>query len=198
MVNDPSYFDRAEVIREKGTDRSRFFRGLVDKYTWVDVGSSYLPSDLLAAFLCAQLEALEHVQNDRKRAWDFYFENLAAWAAEHSVRLPIVPSHCDQSYHMFYLLLPSADDRQLLMEHLKKRMIYSVFHYIPLHLSRMGREFGGKEGDCPITEDVSDRLLRLPFYNGFVEEQQMRVISALQEFKAWKTPTSQVQHATGA
>ena len=158
---------------------------------WTSIGT------LLAAFLYAQIEALDQVQNDRKRAWEFYFKNVAGWAAEHSVRLPVVPSHCDQSYHMFYLLLPSEDDRQALIEHLKARLIYSVFHYVPLHLSQMGRRFGGKEGDCPVTEDVSERLLRLPFYNGFAEEEQMRVVSALQEFEAWSTPTDKIQRARG-
>jgi dTDP-4-amino-4,6-dideoxygalactose transaminase len=197
VINDPVYIERAEVIREKGTDRSRFFRGLVDKYTWVDVGSSYVLSDLLAAFLLAQLEVADQIGSDRKRAWNLYYDHLAEWAEQHGVRLPVVPAHCEQSYHMFYLLLPSADDRQLLMEYLKGRRIHSVFHYVPLHLSQMGRQFGGKEGDCPVTEDVSERLLRLPFYNGFAEEQQMRVIAALQEFPAWKTYAGQIQHATG-
>jgi dTDP-4-amino-4,6-dideoxygalactose transaminase len=193
LVNDPAYVERAEVIREKGTNRKRFYRGLVDKYTWVDLGSSYLPSDLLAAFLYAQLEARERVQQDRKKTWTFYFEHLAAWAADHDVRLPVIPAHCDQSYHMFYLLAPSLEERQALIEHLKTRMVYSVFHYVPLHLSAMGRKFGGKEGDCPVTEDLSDRLVRLPFYNGFSEEEQMRVVSALLEFPAWK-PRSRRMH----
>jgi dTDP-4-amino-4,6-dideoxygalactose transaminase len=195
VVNDPFYLERAEVLREKGTDRSRFFRGLVDKYTWVDVGSSYLPSDLLAAFLFAQLEVVDQIQIDRKRAWNFYFDNLAQWAEEHSVRLPVIPAHCQQSFHMFYLLLPSGDDRQELMDYLKKRQIQSVFHYVPLHLSRMGKQFGGREGDCPVTEDVTDRLLRLPFYNGFAEEQQMRVISALKDFREWDPRMGRIRAA---
>ena len=155
----------------------------MDKYTWVDIGSSYLPSDILAAFLYAQLEAYEKIQAKRKRVWEYYYEHLKDWAGEHNVRLPIVPNHCEQSYHMFYLLLPSLQVRQALIAHLKTRGILSVFHYLPLHLSEMGRRFGGKEGDYPITEDVSDRLLRLPFYNDLTEEDQAYVIRAILEFE---------------
>jgi dTDP-4-amino-4,6-dideoxygalactose transaminase len=182
LINDQSYSERAEIIREKGTNRSRFFRGQVDKYTWVDVGSSYLPSDLLAAFLLAQLEARDLIQAKRKRIWEYYHENLRSWALEQNVQLPFVPPHCDQSYHMFYLLLPSLETRQSLIAHLNAVDINSVFHYLPLHLSDMGRELGGKEGDCPVTEDVSDRLLRLPFYTGLAESDQARVVSAIREF----------------
>jgi dTDP-4-amino-4,6-dideoxygalactose transaminase len=195
LINNPAYIERAEVLREKGTDRSRFFRGLVDKYTWVDIGSSYLPSDLLAAFLYAQLEARERVQNDRRRAWMLYRETLADWAAEHSVRLPIVPPQCEQTYHMFYLLLPSVEERDALIQYLRTRLVYSVFHYVPLHLSRMGRKFGGEAGDCPVTEDVSGRLLRLPLFNDFPEDQQMRVVSALVDFHAWREHATATQSA---
>ncbi|HET9362944.1 MAG TPA: dTDP-4-amino-4,6-dideoxygalactose transaminase [Vicinamibacterales bacterium] len=186
LINDRALVERAEILREKGTDRSRFFRGLVDKYSWVDVGSSYLPSDLLAAFLCAQLEQRERVQEDRRRAWNLYSTSLKVWAAEHNVRLPVVPPHCEQTYHMFYMLLPSLEDRQALITHLRNRSIHGVFHYTPLHTSTMGRKFGGKEGACPVTEDVSDRLLRLPLYNRFPEQQQMEVIEAVSSFAEWK------------
>jgi len=182
LINDPQYIERAEIIREKGTDRSRFFRGQVDKYTWVDLGSSYLPSDILAAFLYAQLEAREQIQARRWRVWEYYYEHLEEWAQDHGVRLPVVPAHCEQPYHMFYLLMPSLEQRQALIAHLKARGILSVFHYLPLHLSEMGRRFGGKEGDCPVTEDVSDHLLRLPFYNGLTEVDQASVVAAISEF----------------
>ncbi len=182
LINDPKYIERAEIVREKGTNRSRFFRGQVDKYTWVDIGSSYLPSDILAAFLYAQLEAREEIQNKRRQIWENYFEQLQDWALQHQVQLPTIPNHCEQSYHMFYLLLPSLEIRQALIDHLKARGVLSVFHYLPLHLSDMGRRFGGQEGDCPVTEDVSDRLLRLPFYNDLDEADQAFVISAIQEF----------------
>ena len=183
LINDPAYIDRAEIIREKGTDRSRFFRGQVDKYTWVDIGSSYLPSDLLAAFLFAQLEARERIQTARRKIWERYYRDLQPWASEHGVGLPTVPAQCDQSFHMFYLLLPSLECRQALIAHLRSRDILSVFHYLPLHLSKMGKKFGGKPGDCPVTESVSDRLLRLPFYNDLDEAAQARVISSVQEFR---------------
>jgi dTDP-4-amino-4,6-dideoxygalactose transaminase len=183
LINDPRYVERAEIIREKGTDRSRFFRGQVDKYTWVDVGSSYLPSDILAAFLYAQLEAREAIQATRRRIWEYYYERLQAWAGDRRVRLPVVPEHCEQSYHMFYLLLPSLAERQALIEHLNARGVNGVFHYLPLHLSTFGQRFGGRAGDCPVTEDVSERLLRLPFHNQMTEADQEYVVAAVTEFE---------------
>ncbi|MBI2193664.1 MAG: dTDP-4-amino-4,6-dideoxygalactose transaminase [Planctomycetes bacterium] len=182
LINDTRYAERAEVIREKGTNRSRFFRGEVDKYSWIDVGSSYLPSDILAAFLYAQLDARDRIQASRERIWHTYLAGLQEWAHQHGVRLPVVPSHCDQPCHLFYLLMPSLEERQALIAHLKARKILSVFHYLPLHLSLMGRRFGGKEADCPVTEWVSDRLLRLPFYNDLTESDQARVIEAIHDF----------------
>lgn len=182
LINDAQYIERSEIIREKGTNRSRFFRGQEAKYTWVDIGSSYLPSDILAAFLYAQLEARERIQAKRRRIWEYYYLHLQEWARSHHVRLPIVPSHCEQSYHIFYLLMPSLEQRQALIGHLKTRDILSVFHYLPLHLSKMGRRLGGKQGDCPVTEDVSDRLLRLPFYNNLDEATQKLVVDAVSEF----------------
>ena len=182
VINDMSYFERAEIIREKGTNRSHFFRGQVDKYTWVDIGSSYLPSDILAAFLYAQLEARQMIQSRRKGIWEFYYKNLEDWANESGVQLPYVPDYCDQPYHMFYLRLPSLAERQRMVAHLQSRQVNSVFHYLPLHLSRMGRRFGGKDGDCPVTEDVSDCLLRLPFYNDLTEVDQARVVTAIKDF----------------
>ncbi len=182
LLNDPQYIERAEIIREKGTNRSRFYRGQVDKYTWVDVGSSYLPSDMLAAYLYAQLEVYEQIQAKRQQIWEYYYEHLQDWAEKHNVRFPIVPDDCEQAYHMFYILMPSLEKRQALIAHLKAQNIISAFHYLPLHLSQMGRQFGGKEGDCPVTEDVSDRLLRLPFYNDLTEADQARVVAAISEF----------------
>jgi dTDP-4-amino-4,6-dideoxygalactose transaminase len=193
LINDPSYIERAEILREKGTNRSRFFRGQVDRYSWVDLGSSYLPSDMLAAFLYAQMEAREQVQVRRKRVWSFYFASLREWAQAHSVRLPVVPDDCQQAFHMFYLLVPSLADRQMLIEHLRSRGVMSVFHYLPLHLSEMGRKFGGKPGDCPVTEYVSDRLLRLPFYNDLTEEDLNIVAAALHDFTGWRASAVQTQ-----
>lgn len=182
LINDPQYSERAEIIREKGTNRSRFFRGQVDKYTWVDLGSSYLPSDMLAAYLYAQLEVREAIQAKRKQIWEYYYEHLQDWAQQNNIRFPIVPKHCDQAYHMFYILMPSLEKRQALIAHLKAQGINSVFHYLPLHLSDVGRNLGGKEGDCMVTEDVSDRLLRLPFYNDLTLADQARVVSSIQDF----------------
>jgi dTDP-4-amino-4,6-dideoxygalactose transaminase len=182
LINDPQYIERAEVIREKGTNRSRFYRGQVDKYTWVDIGSSYLPSDMLAAYLYAQLEVQEQIQAKRREIWEYYHKHLQDWAEKHDIRFPIVPDHCEQAYHMFYLLMPSLEKRQALIAHLKAQNIISAFHYLPLHLSEMGQKFGGKEGDCPVTEDVSERLVRLPFYNDLTEADLTRVVAAICEF----------------
>jgi len=182
LINDPVLVERAEIIREKGTNRSRFFRGQVDKYTWVDIGSSYLPSDILAAFLFAQLEQREKIQLHRKRVWEMYHAGLKDWADAHDVQLPCVPDHCEQSYHMFYMLLPALELRQNLIAYLRARGVYSVFHYLPLHLSEMGQSFGGKIGDCPVTERVSDQLIRLPFYNSLTSAEQEQVIELIQEF----------------
>jgi dTDP-4-amino-4,6-dideoxygalactose transaminase len=182
LINDARYVERAEIIREKGTNRSRLFRGQVDKYTWTDIGSSYLPSDILAAFLYAQLEAREQIQTRRRRIWDYYYEHLRGWAQAHDVQLPLVPARCEQPYHMFYLLMPSFAERQALIAHLKACGILSVFHYLPLHLSEMGLGFGGKPGDCPVTENVSGRLLRLPFYSGLTVAEQARVVAAVSHF----------------
>lgn len=183
LINDPKYIERAEIIREKGTNRSRFFRGEVDKYTWVDLGSSYLPSDILAAFLYAQLEGREQIQAKRRRIWHYYHDHLHRWAQEQDVGLPFAPPHCEQPYHMFYLVMPALQQRQGLIEHLKARGILAVFHYLPLHLSEMGKRMGGRAGDCPVTEQISDRLLRLPFYNELTESDQASVIQAIIEFR---------------
>ncbi len=183
LINDPALADRAEIIREKGTNRSRFFRGMVDKYTWVDIGSSYLPSDALAAFLWAQFEARDDIQARRAHLWARYDRELAGWAAANEIRRPVVPADCEQAYHMYYLLLPSLAARTALIDHLKARDILAVFHYLPLHLSDMGRKFGGQPGDCPVTEDLSNRLLRLPFFNSMTEAEQSRVIEALLAYR---------------
>ncbi len=182
LINEPGHFERAEIIREKGTNRNRFFRGQVDKYTWVDLGSSYLPSDVLAAFLFAQFEHREQIQSNRRRIWNYYREHLEEWASQNGVQLPFVPGHCEQPWHMFYMLMPSLQIRQGLIAHLKAREILSVFHYLPLHLSEMGRRWDGREGDCPVAESASERLIRLPFYNELSESDQERVVSAVNEF----------------
>src|ERR1043166_2503992 len=184
LINDAQFNERAEILREKGTERSRFFRGEVDKYTWVDVGSSYLPSDLLAAFLRAQLEHRDQIQSRRREIWETYSRELTSWAKANNVRLPVVPPECEQTYHMFYIILPSLERRQALIMHLRARGILGVFHYLPLHLSPMGLRFGGQQGDCPVTEDLSDRLLRLPFFTGMSSSEQTQVIEAVNAFRS--------------
>src|SRR5215207_414514 len=182
LINDPALVERSEIIREKGTNRSRFLRGQVDKYTWVDIGSSYLPSDILAAFLFAQLEQREKIQLHRRQVWELYHAGLKDWANIHDVQLPCVPDGCEQPYHMFYMLLPNLDLRQRLIAYLRERGVYSVFHYLPLHLSDMGQRFGSKAGDCPVTERVSDQLIRLPFHNSLTSGDQEQVIESIEGF----------------
>ena len=182
LINDGKFEERAEILREKGTNRSRFFRGQVDKYSWVGLGSSYLPSDLLAAFLYAQLERREEIQARRRRIWETYAAALGGWSQAQGARLPVVPAHCDQAYHMFYLLMPAFGARQGLIAHLKQREIAAVFHYLPLHMSDMGATYGYRAGDFPVTEDVSDRLVRLPMFNGMSDEDVATVVEAVVQY----------------
>jgi dTDP-4-amino-4,6-dideoxygalactose transaminase len=184
LINDPRFIERAEIIREKGTNRSLYFRGQVDKYLWVDVGSSYLMSDVLAAFLFAQLEVWPAIQARRQQLWNYYDRRLRDWAQGRGIGCPVVPAHCDQAHHMYFLILPSLSRRQELISFLKSRGILSVFHYLPLHLSPMGQRMGGRPGACPVTEEKSDRLLRLPFYNSLAESDQEKVVQAIMTFQA--------------
>ncbi len=179
IVNDLRYIERAEIVREKGTNRKRFFRGEVDKYTWVDIGSSYLPSDLLAAYLLAQLEAKAAILAARRRVYERYVEALSDWAERCGAQLPVIPAGCESSYHMFFAVMATPEARTRLISHLKSQDILAVFHYLPLHLSEMGRRWGGQPGQCPVTESVSDRLVRLPFYTSLTESDQDRVIEAV-------------------
>ena len=183
LINDDAFVERAEIVREKGTDRSKFFRGLVDKYSWVDIGSSYVPSDILAAFLYAQLERFDDIQARRRAAWASYAEGLASWAREWGVGLPFIPDHCEQAWHMFYLILPAERDRDSLMAYLRADNIHAVFHYLPLHLSRMGRRYGGEAGRCPVTESISPRLLRLPLYTALTASDIARIVERI---LAWR------------
>lgn len=179
LINDPAFIEDAEIIREKGTDRSRFFRGQVDKYSWVKVGSSYLPSDILAGFLLAQFEKHTVIQEKRKHIWEFYNQALKSWAEKNGVSLPFIPSHCEQPYHMFYMLLPTLEKRQALITGLKEQDIQAVFHYLPLHLSSMGKTFGGYAGQCPVTERISDQLLRLPMYYDLSDSNLEMIVDAI-------------------
>ncbi|HEC15676.1 MAG TPA: dTDP-4-amino-4,6-dideoxygalactose transaminase [Sedimenticola sp.] len=181
LINDPGLIGRAEILWEKGTNRARFFRGEVDRYTWVDIGSSFLPSDLLGAFLLAQLENKERIQTRRKEIWERYHTELADWAGHVGARLPVIPEDRQQSWHMFYLIMPTAAARDGLIAHLRNRDILSVFHYTPLDSSPMARRFG-QPAPCPNAQSISERLLRLPFYTGLGKEDQDRVIEAVRAF----------------
>jgi dTDP-4-amino-4,6-dideoxygalactose transaminase len=171
-LNDPSLVERAEIIRDKGTNRRQFYRGEVDKYTWVDHGSSYVPSEVASAFLCAQLEMMDEISARRKAAWDLYRELLQPLEDEGLLRLPVVPPECQTNHHIFYVLLPDRESRDGLMTHLKSRDVLAVFHYVPLHDSPMGRTYGYQTGDLPVTEDLSSRLLRLPLYHDLTPGDQ--------------------------
>jgi dTDP-4-amino-4,6-dideoxygalactose transaminase len=183
IVNDERFLHRAEIVREKGTNRSQFFRGEIDKYTWVDVGSSYLPSEVLAAFLVAQLEAADDIQRRRRQIWTRYAEGLADWCHAAGATLPCVPRHCEQPFHMFYVRMPTHDARERLIAVMRARNIHPAFHYVPLHTSLMGQRFGGYAGQCPVAERASACLLRLPFFTGMTEDDQARVIDAVTAFR---------------
>ena len=184
LINDERFEERAEIIREKGTNRARFFRGQVDKYSWVDVGSSFVMSDVLAAFLYGQLDKWQEIQAKRRAVWERYDTELANWAEVNGVRRPVVPEHCEQAWHMYYLIMPSLEARTAFIARLKEKGITSVFHYLPLNRSeyaaRMAND-GWQMVECPVTEDVSDRIVRLPFYTSMTEEDQERVIKVVLE-----------------
>ena len=181
-VKDPRFVERAEILHAKGTNRARFFRGMVDKYTWVDIGSSFGLSDLLAAVLFGQLEQRRHIMRARKRLFDWYRDTLVTVAARADYRLQHVPEHCDSAYHMFSLLLPTQAERDALIAFMKERGILAVFHYVPLHLSDMGRHFGFEPGQFPITEDVAGRLVRLPFFTTMADREADQVVQAVRDF----------------
>jgi dTDP-4-amino-4,6-dideoxygalactose transaminase len=179
MINDARFIERAEILWEKGTNRKKFFAGLVDKYTWVDIGSSFLLSDLQAAFLFAQLEQAVQIQSVRHSLWQRYYDALQPLAQRADISLPYVPPDCQHAAHLFHILLPDQDHRDKLIRFLRSKNIESAFHYLPLHLSPMGRRFGYQEGDCPVTEEISGRLLRLPFHNRLTREEQDRVVEGV-------------------
>jgi dTDP-4-amino-4,6-dideoxygalactose transaminase len=190
LINDHALVERAEIVREKGTDRSRFLRGQIDKYGWVDLGSSFLPADILAAMLVAQLEDRDAIQRMRAQLWQRYSVELEGWAAAHGVVLPVILPDRESSFHMFNVLAPDVAFRDGLFAHLKARGIQAVSHYIPLHLAPMGRRFGGREGMCPVAEDVNERLIRLPFFTNMTAIDQEEVIAAIQAFPGAGTPST--------
>lgn len=182
LVNDSELVLRAEIIREKGTDRSRFFRGEVDKYTWQEVGSSFLPGELIAAFLCAQLEEAERITGERLVSWARYHDLLEPLEAKGFLRRPVVPEACNHNAHMYYVLLAPEIDRQAVLSELKRNEIYSVFHYVPLHSSPAGQRYGRVHGTLDVTNLQAERLVRLPLWVGLVQEQQARIVDVLNRF----------------
>ncbi|MDD1711343.1 MAG: dTDP-4-amino-4,6-dideoxygalactose transaminase [Methanoregulaceae archaeon] len=180
-TDDRAIIERAEIIREKGTNRSKFHRGETDKYTWVDTGSSYLPSDLLAAFLYAQLEKLDEIQKSRMKVWNAYYSALNPFEAPGKIRLPVVPDYADHNAHLFYILFRDERTRDSVMKGLKVQGIHAVFHYIPLHSAPVGLGLGYRKEDLPLTEEMSGRLLRLPMYAGMRDEERDYIITALRD-----------------
>jgi len=182
IINDKQFAERAEIIREKGTNRSLFFRGVVDKYSWVDVGSSYLPSDIQAAYLYGQLEKAEQINNNRLTSWQYYYESLQNLMVQGKVTLPYLPEGCIQNAHMFYIKVCDVNERTLLLQYLKNNEISAVFHYVPLHSSVAGKKFSEFVGDERYTTVESERLIRLPMYFGLTKEAQYSVITSLNRF----------------
>ncbi len=182
LINDDGFLDRAEIIREKGTNRSQFFRGEVDKYTWVDEGSSYLPSDLLAAFLYAQLENMDTIDKKRKKIFSYYLEAFSVLAAKELIQLPFIPPECGPCGHLFYIIVKDEKTRDGLLNYLRSQDIGAVFHYIPLHLSPMGKKFGYKSGDLPATESLSKRLIRLPLFYELTQNDQDRIVDNIAKY----------------
>lgn len=182
VINDPEYNENAEILREKGTNRAKFFRGQVDKYTWVDFGDSYLPSELNAAYLWAQLEIADQINEDRMQSWNAYYEALNPLADQHLIELPFIPDGCEHNAHMFYLKCKDLQERTALISYLKENDICAVFHYVPLHSAPAGYKFGRFDGEDQYTTKESERLVRLPMYYGLAKEDQKKVIEGVQTF----------------
>lgn len=182
VLNSAPLVERAEILRDKGTNRRKFLRGQVDKYTWQDVGSSFAPSDILAAFLFAQLERRDAIQSARRRVWERYRDDLSSWAEQRGVALPFVPTECEPAFHLFHLLLRSEVERNAFIEHMRLRGVQAIFHYVPLNCSPMGQQLGGRPGDCPVAESVSQRVVRLPFYSSMTDTELTQVIDAVRAF----------------
>lgn len=181
LINEPRFIELAEIIREKGTNRNKFFRGEVDKYTWVEIGSSYLPSDINAAFLWAQIENAKSIKQQRLRIWDWYHKAFAELENQGKVRRPVIPSDCEHNAHMYYLLLPDLRIRNLMLEKQKRSGINAVFHYVPLHSSPAGRKYGRAHGSLRHTEEVSERLVRLPLWIGMTEDDLQQVAKTVNQ-----------------
>jgi dTDP-4-amino-4,6-dideoxygalactose transaminase len=184
FINNPVYIDSAEILFEKGTNRRQFLKGEIDKYTWVDIGSSFALSDILSSILLAQFENHEQILQQRKRIWTCYQTEIKNWAEIRDIRLPEIPPECEHPFHLFYLLMPNPDQRLQMIGHLKSKGVQAVFHYQPLHTSQMGLKFGGKPGGCPVAESVSERLVRLPLYNSMTEADAEYVISGVKSYNS--------------
>lgn len=184
LIKNPEDAERAEIIREKGTNRAKFFRGQIDKYTWVDMGSSYLPSDMNAAYLYSQLEVADKINEDRLASWNHYYERLTKLADEEKISLPYVPKECQHNAHMFYIKCKDIDERQALIKHLAENDIMAVFHYIPLHSAPAGKALGRFHGADEYTTKESERLLRLPMFYGLKSEQVDLICDKITEFYA--------------
>jgi dTDP-4-amino-4,6-dideoxygalactose transaminase len=183
VMSDPTLMARAEIVREKGTNRTQFKRGQVDKYTWLDIGSSYLPAEILAAVLTAQLEHFDEIQAMRHRVWDAYHLSLEDWAARYGVQTPRPPPHVEHPAHLYHLVLPETIERKALIHHLESKKVMAVSHYVPLHNSLAGQRLGRVGGPCPVTETVSERLLRLPLFAGLTDLEIDRVTDAVTSFE---------------
>jgi dTDP-4-amino-4,6-dideoxygalactose transaminase len=182
LIRDQDAVEKAEIIREKGTDRSKFLRGQVDKYTWVEVGSSYLPSEMNAAYLAAQLEMADEINEDRLNSWYSYYEQLSGLAAEGRIELPVIPAECEHNAHMFYIKAADIEERDALISYLKQNDIMAVFHYVPLHSSPAGRRLGRFHGEDRYTTNTFERLLRLPMYYGLESDQVEYICGKITEF----------------
>ena len=187
-INRPEFLERAEIMRDKGTNRQQFLRGEVDRYAWVDQGSSYVPSEILCAFLYAQLQQIAAITARRCAIYEFYHSHLKALEEENLLILPIIPQHCRSNYHTFFVLLPNREDRDGLITHLYAQGIGATFHYVPLHTSPMGRKFSYQDGDLPLTENLSERILRLPVYHEISETDQEEVVMAISQFLQGNRP----------
>jgi len=184
VTNNPNFAERAEIIREKGTNRSKFFRGQVDKYTWVDKGSSYLPSDILAAYLYSVLEEADNIQQKRQKIWNTYHNAFSSLEKAGKIRLPIIPKECSNNAHMFYMLLPTLEDRTAFITHMKEHDVYTPFHYVPLHSSPAGQKYCRTHGQLHITDNVSQTLVRLPLFFDLTDQELNKIIESVLDF--WK------------
>ena len=182
VINKPEYNEAAEILREKGTNRAKFFRGQVDKYTWVDYGSSYLPSDMNAAYLLAQLDKADEINNNRLATWQYYYDNLKYLQEEGKVELPVIPEGCVHNAHMFYVKLNNLKQRTEFISYLKENGVQSTFHYIPLHSAPAGIKFGRFDGEDVYTTAESERLTRLPMYYGMTTEDRTKVVDVIKSF----------------